>query len=1030
MNMSSIFIKRPVGTTLLMMGMLIFGLFGYRALPVNDMPNIELPYIVIFATIPGTDPETMATSVAKPLESQLLSIAGIKNISASNSQGSTLVFIEFEMDRDIDNAALDVQAAINIAYRRMPDTMTSPPAFFKLNPDSLPIISIALTSDSMTLQQLTEYAETYLSQELSMISGVAQTRVSGAKRYAVRIQINPTRMAAVNIGVDDIVNAVGTSNIILPTGVLQGENRLRNIKVDGQLKNAEEFSNIIIAWRNGAPVRLKDVADVIDDVENRDQKAWIYDKEGVVVQIIRQPGGNTVEMVEAVFKKLPSIEANMPPSINMEVVKDNSLFIKASVDEVVFTLWLTVFLVVFVMFLFLRDFTATFIPSLALPFSIVSTFAVMYAMGLSLNNVSLMALILVVGLVVDDAIVMLENIVRHRDMGKSSFDAAMDGSKEIGFTIISMTLSLCAVFVPLLFMPGMVGKIFYEFAMVMIIALAISGLVSVSLTPMLCNKFLRDQRHNNQSGIYGILESGFNAMLSFYEKTLKIAVRHKFIVLLSSFAIIALIGVLGSTIQKGFFPDMDGSSIIVTTRAEEAISVEAIAKAQQSLHPILLEDPAIKTFISVIASGSFNSNSNTGSIDIVLKSPEERGHIDDVIDRLRVSLNINPDLQVFVSNGTQTGGPQGAAAYSYILVGTSLDDLYNTAILAESALKQMNVIRDVSTDLELKNPIIEFKVNRDLATSLGISLMQIENTLYSAFGQRQVSVIYGDISDHPVIMEVQPELNKDNSVFSKLNLKTMDGRLIPLQALVTMSQKAGPLTVNHLGQFPSVTLSFNLAEGQSINEVMPLVDAELSKVVPNTVSYKPHGQALDYQESMAGMVMLIGAAILLIYLILGVLYESFIHPITILSGLPSAAVGAMISLTIFGQILDMMGFVGIIMLIGIVKKNGIMMLDFALAEQREKGTDPEVAIVQGCLVRFRPIMMTTMAAIGGALPLALGIGSTGADMRIPLGIVVAGGLIFSQVVTLYVTPVYYIYFERIGQFIKRMAIKTNLANKD
>ncbi len=1030
MNMSSLFIKRPVGTTLLMMGMLIFGLFGYRALPVNDMPNIELPYIVIFASIPGTDPETMATSVAKPLESQLSSIAGIKKLSASNKQGSTLIFVEFELGKDIDDAALDVQAAINIAYRRMPDTMTSPPAYFKLNPDSMPIISIALTSDTMTLQQLTEYAETYLSQELSMISGVAQTRVSGAKRYAVRIQINPTRMAAVNIGVDDIINAVGSANIILPTGVLQGENRLRNIKVDGQLKNAAEFSNIIIAWRNGAPIRLKDVADVLDDVEDRDQKAWVYDKPGIVVQIIRQPGGNTVEMVESVFKKLPSIEANMPPSIKMEVVKDNSIFIKDSVNEVIFTLWLTVFLVIFVMFIFLRDFTATLIPSLALPFSIVSTFAVMYALNISLNNVSLMALILVVGLVVDDAIVMLENIVRHRDMGKSSFDAAMEGSKEIGFTIISMTLSLCAVFVPLLYMPGIVGQIFYEFAMVMIIALSISGLVSVSLTPMLCNQFLRNQNHNKSTGLYGILERGFNAMLSGYEKSLRLAVRFKFSVLLMSFAIIALTFVIGGSIQKGFFPDMDGSSITVTTRAEEAISVDAIAKAQYSLHEILLNDPAIKTFISTVSSGSFNTNSNTGSIDIVLKSPAERGHIDDVIKRLRTNLNVNPDLQVFVSNGTQTGGPQGAAAYSYVLVGTNLDELYNTAILAESYLKKMDIIRDVSTDLELKNPIIEFSVNRDLATSLGISIMQIENTLYSAFGQRQVSVIYSDISDHPVIMEIIPELTKDNTVFSRLNLKTADGRLVPLQALVSMSQKAGPLAVNHLGQFPSVTISFNLAEGQAINEVMPLIEAELAKVSPNSVSYKPSGQALDFQESMAGMVLLIGAAVLLIYLILGILYESFIHPITILSGLPSAAVGAMISLALFGQILDMMGFIGIIMLIGIVKKNGIMMLDFALEDQRVNGNTPEVAIIHGCLVRFRPIMMTTMAAIGGALPLAFGVGATGADMRIPLGIVVAGGLIFSQVVTLYVTPVYYIYFEKLGRYCKYLFSKAELTNKD
>ncbi len=1020
MNMSSLFIKRPVATTLIMLGMLVFGMFGYSLLPVNDMPDIEFPYIVVMGQMPGADPETMANSVAKPLESQFSSIAGIKTMTSRSQQGQSLVFLEFDLDQDINDAALDVSAAISIAYAFMPDTMSSPPLFFKLNPDSMPIINIALTSDALTTEELTSYAETYISQQLSMIPGVAQTYISGEKRFAVRVQIDPAKLTALEISTDEIMNAVGTSNVILPTGVLKGENRIRNIRVEGQLKTAEEFENIIVTWRNNAPVRLKDVATVLDDVEDRDQIAWINDEQGVVVQVVRQPGGNTVEMVDRVFAMLPNIQANLPPSIEMTIVQDNSIFIRDSLAEVIFTLWLTVGLVVLVIFVFIRDVKATIIPALAVPFSIITTFAFMYMAGFTLNNVNLMALVLVIGLVVDDAIVMLENIIRHRDMGKTPYEAAMEGAKEVGFTILSMTISLAAVFIPLLFLPGMVGKIFFEFAAVSMISISLSGFVAITLTPMLCNEFLTGHvAHNHQAGLYGLFERMFNALQSGYEKTLKVAVRFKFITLLCSLSLIVATGFIAGQMKTGFFPDMDGSTLSITTKAEEAISPAALAKAQKELHHILLEDPAVKTFVSTVGGFGFNSTANSGTISVGLHPPSERDHMNVVIARLREKLNTTPNLEVFVANGNSTGGGSATGAFSYALVSTDTEVLNEVAPRAEAALQAIPQIRDVVSDLELKNPIMQFTVDRDLATSLGISLYQIENTLYSAFGEREISVIYDAVSDYRVFIEIEPELGLTNSVLSSFNFKTNDGRLIPLETIVTISQKAGPLVVRHLGQFPSVTLSFNTAEGESIGSVTPLVEEALRNVLPDTVSFRPSGQAQDFQDSISGMMMLMGAAVFLIYIILGILYESFIHPITILSGLPSAVFGALFSLWITGQELNMMGFIGIILLIGIVKKNAIMVLDFALEAQKVHNLPPEEAAVQGCLIRFRPIMMTTLAAIMGAIPLAIGMGATGADMRMPLGISIAGGLVFSQLVTLYITPVYFIYFEKLSKFLSR-----------
>ncbi len=1023
MNISETFIRRPVATTLLMAALIIFGVMGFSRLALNDMPNIEFPFIIVMANMSGADPETMATSVAKPLEKQLSTISGIKTMTSTSRQGSAVVFLEFDYGRDIDKAALDVQSAISQAYARMPDAMTTAPLFVKVNPDSMPVLQLALTSATLTAQQLTEYAETYIAQRLTMITGVAQANVRGAKRYAVRILVDPDLMAARNVSMEEITAVVGQANVSLPTGVLQGETRIRNIRASGEITTAEEFGNIIVAWRNGAPIRLSDVASVEDSIESTTQQTWLDGKTGVVIQVVRTPGGNTVETVSNIMQILPELIESLPPSVELKVFQDNSIVIKDSVEEVEFTLVLTIILVVLIIFLFLRDAMATMIPSLALPVSILGTFALMFAFNFSLNNVSLMALILVVGFVVDDAIVMLENIIRHREMGKSPLQAALDGSREVGFTILSMTLSLASVFIPLLFLPGMVGKMFLQFGAVIVIAVSMSFIVSISLTPMMCANFLPEHSlHKKNTGITAAFNRFFHWLTLKYESSLHIAMRHKFIVFLASVGLIILTGFFAGRMPTGFFPNMDGGLISISTKAEESISFAALSKAQQQMHDIISADPAVESYVSTVG-GGMRGETNTGSFTVILKPHAERDHIDVVIARLREALSNNPVLEAYVSNAHAQGGP-GGSSNSYQLVGSNSDELYATAYEVRDALAaRSDVFRDVTTDLQLQNPVIYLDVDRDKATTMGVTLMQIENALYSAFGTRQVSIIYTSASDYKVLLQVDPTLQYSSDVISTLYLRANDGRFIPLDTIVTMRQEAGPLTVSHAGQFPAVTLSFNFQQGISMGEGMAVATQIVDEMLPETVTGKFIGMAQEFQSSMVNMLLLIVAAIVLIYIVLGILYESFIHPITILSGLPSAAFGAIFFLWLFGQELNMMGMVGIIMLIGIVKKNAIMMLDFALTAERTEHLSPDQAIVQGCLVRFRPIMMTTLAAIMGALPLAIGMGVTGADLRRPIGICVSGGLIFSQIVTLYITPVYYVYLDRFGTWVKeRMRI--------
>ncbi len=1024
MNISSLFINRPVATTLLMLGILIFGFMSFFRLPLSEHPNVEFPIIIVNATLSGASPETMATSVAKPLEKQISNISSIKSMTSVNKLGRTMVVIEFEMDRDIDGAALDVQSAISIAYSRMPDTMTQMPRFWKLNPDALPVITLALTSRTLTRQQLTDYAENYVSQRLSMVRGVSKTDVRGAKRYAVRVNLRPELMVARNVSADEIRSAISAANVTLPTGKLEGSSRIRNIKASGSLVRAEEFSRIVVAWRGGSPVRLSEVADIEEGVEENNQASFISGEAGVVVQVTRQPGGNTVQVVRDVVSILPEIEASLPPSVDLEIVEDTSVPIKDSVSEVEFTLLLTILLVVVVIYAFLRDGMATLIPSLALPLSVVATFPLMFFCGFSLDNMSLMALILVVGFVVDDAIVMLENIIRHREMGKAPYQAALDGAGEIGFTILSMTVSLGTVFIPLLFLPGTAGRMFFEFAAVIIMAISISFFISISLTPMMSAVFLSDSSvHARHSGLKALMERFFNALLRGYGASLRAVMRHKFLTFLFSLSLIGGTWWFAMLVPTGYFPAIDGGRIRVSVRAEESISFSALVKAVTELHPIIAADPAVKNFVTTIGGGT-RADTNTANIMVRLKPIAERDGINTVIQRLRGRLNTSATLMVSLRNANMQGaGGSSTGLYSYTLVGSNTEELYAAARHVEEALRSLPLVRDVGTDLQLLNPSIKLYVDRDKASMLGITLSQVENALYSAFGTREVSTIYTDISDYTVKMEVLPERQDSASVLDSLYLRSSSGKLIPLETLVTKKFEAGPLNVNHRGQFPAVNVSFNIVENAAMSVALAEVEAAARDLLPDSVTGSLTGTAQDFQRSVHDMTLVIIVSLVLIYIVLGILYESFIHPVTILSGLPSAGFGAMFCLWLFDSELNMTAFVGIIMLIGIVKKNAIMVLDFALAAERSGSLPPEEAVVQGCLIRFRPILMTTFAAVMGALPLAFGLGATGAEARQPIGICVAGGLVFSQLVTLYITPVYYVYLDRFGHAVSVLAAK-------
>jgi HAE1 family hydrophobic/amphiphilic exporter-1 len=1021
MNIAALFIRRPVMTTLVMLSVIIFGLMGYRRLPVSDLPNVDFPTIFVSASLPGAGAETMAASVATPLERQFSTIAGVSAMTSSSSIGVTQITIQFDLERDLDAAAQDVQAAIARTASRLPSDMPYPPSYRKVNPADMPILYLAFTSPTLPLYALNEYGETLLAQQISTVSGVAQVQVYGSQKYAVRIQVDPNALKSRGLGIDEVARAVRMANSNLPTGILYGRYRAFTVESTGQLNEARDFNPIIVSFRDGNPVRLQDVGTAVDGVEMDKAAAWYVDQRAIILAVQRQPGTNTVEVAEAVKRLLPKFKNQLPASVSLHILFDRSESIRNSVRDVKFTLLFALCLVVLVIFLFLRKISATLIPSVAMPLSIIGTFGIMYLLGYNLDNLSLMALILALGFVVDDAIVMLENIVRHVEMGEGAFEAALEGSKEIGFTIVSMTLSLAAVFIPVLFMGGIIGRLFREFAVTIGLAVLISGFIALTLTPMLCSRVFKAESRENKGRFYSASEKVFQWMLRLYGRGLRVFLRHRLIALIFTAFVLMATLYLFRILPKGFIPSEDTSQLLVTTEAAEGISFDSMVGHQKAVASIVKADPNVDAFMSNAGARGPFGRSNAGSLFVRLKPTAERKlRVDGVISELRPKLAQVPGIRVYLQNPPtlRIGGMMSKSLYQYSLQSPDLQELYNYAPRLEEKIKALPGLLDVTTDLEIKNPQVTVEIDRDKAAMLGLSAEQLEDALYTAYGSRQISTIFAPNNDYAVIMEVKAEYQLEPAALSLLHVRSASGQLVPLDSFTKLTTSVGPAAVNHLGQLPAATISFNLKPGTSLGAAVAAVERTAKATLPPTISTSFQGTAQAFQDSLRGMGLLLLMAIVVIYIVLGILYESFIHPITILSALPFAGFGALVTLMVFGSDLNIYAFVGIVMLVGLVKKNGIMMIDFALEAKKSGDKSAVDAIYEACLIRFRPIIMTTMAALVGTLPIAFGFGA-GGESRQPLGLAVVGGLLFSQFLTLFITPVFFVYMERLKDLLGR-----------
>ena len=1033
MSLPELCIRRPVMTTLMMLSFIVFGIFGYNRLPVSALPRVDFPTISVTTQLPGANPETMATSVVAPLERAFATIPGISLMTSRSTNGGSNITMQFDLDRNIDGAALDVQSQITATLRRLPPELPAPPSFRKVNPADAPVLSLVLSSPTMPLSTTNDYAEQVFAQQISQIPGVAQVLIFGQQKFAVRIEADPDAAAARGLTLNDVRTAVVAANSSAPVGRLRGDNKNLTLKASGSLTKAEDFESIVVAWRNGAPVRLNEIAKIHDAVENDQIAAWKGDERGIALAVFRQSDANTVQVVDSIREKLPLYQAQLPPSITATVLNDRSRSVRESVADVQETLALSIILVILVIFLFLKSFAATMIPSLALPVSLIGTCAFMYLFGYSINNISLLAITLAVGFVVDDAIVMLENIVRHVEEGMKPFEAALKGSREIGFTIISITLSLVAVFIPVLLMGGIVGRVFREFAVTISCAILVSGFVSLTLTPMLCARLLKPVDHNaKQNTFWRMVDGVIDGVTEAYRITLDVVLNWRLTMLAVTFLTFGLTIWMFMWIPKGFFPIEDTGFISGSTEAASDIAFPAMAERQKEISRLIRQDPAVDYITTSVGQGG----TNQGSIFVALKPKTERAPMADIIARLRRTATSVPGINaVFqpVQNLNLNGGRASRAPYQYTLQSSDIQSLFDLAPEMLIKMQALPQLRDTTSDLKITNPEMRIDIDKEKAAAFGLTSDQIRIALYNAYGSRQISTIFTQAADYQVILETGHSFQDDPSALTRVFIRAGSGGaggssapIIPLEQVATVSRSVGPLWINRQAQQPAVTLSFNTAPGTSIGEAVEAirrVEAELK--LPPSISTSFTGSAALFQDAQKGQVPLILAAVLTIYIVLGVLYESYIHPITILSGLPSAGLGALIALWWYGMDLSVIAIIGILLLVGIVKKNAIMMIDFAIV-RRNEGVDALPAIREAAIIRFRPIIMTTLAAILGAVPIALGAGA-GAELRQPLGIAIVGGLCLSQILTLYITPVVYFYLDKVDTFLSgRAKRKTSL----